>query len=107
MRKVFTVTNNFELQPYKSALEDNNIAVLIKNEFVMGVVGEIPVNESWPQIWVLEDQDETRARGICIALEKSMSHDKSDWYCHHCGEANGGNFDLCWQCGTSINEGIN
>lgn len=107
MKKVFTVTNNIELAPYKAALQQENIAYLVKNEFAMATIGEIPVNESWPQIWVLENSTEQKARELCQALEKSMLTDQVDWYCNTCGENNGANFEFCWQCGAALPTEIN
>lgn len=98
MKKIFTVANNIELQPFKNELAGHNIDCLIKNEFAMATVGEIPVNESWPQIWVINDHQAPLARELCLALEKNMLRHKEDWLCHNCGETNGGNFELCWQC---------
>jgi hypothetical protein len=100
MKKVFTVTNNFELAPYKDALSRERIDFLVKNELGIGLVGEIPVNESWPQIWVTHDQDEHKAREICLQLESSILSNQDDWQCTDCGETNGANFEYCWHCGV-------
>ncbi|MDO6720134.1 DUF2007 domain-containing protein [Psychrosphaera sp. 1_MG-2023] len=99
MKKIFTASNNIELEPYKAMLSEANIKFLVKNEFAMATVGEIPVNESWPQIWAIENQFADNARQLCVELEKTILADKDDWQCQECGENNGGNFEFCWQCG--------
>lgn len=98
MKKVFSCLNTIELAPYKNLLERNDIPVLVKNEFAIGVVGEIPINESWPQLWVLDDNNEARARELCLKLERETKQNLDDWLCPHCGEENASSFELCWHC---------
>jgi len=98
MKKIFSCSNNVELAPYRSVLDHNQIPYLVKNEFAIGAVGEIPINESWPQIWVINSEDENLARELCIKTEQQMLNQQTDWICHFCGEDNAGSFEICWQC---------
>jgi len=98
MKKIFSCSNNIELAPYRTILDEHKIPYLVKNEFALGAVGEIPVNESWPQIWVIDESHETKARDLCLEAEANMKCSAKDWVCQFCGEDNAGSFEICWQC---------
>ncbi len=105
MKKVFSCLNSIELAPYKNLLERHEIQVLVKNEFTGGALGEIPINESWPQLWVLHDNDEEKARALCLELEREAKRPQNDWSCQFCGEENASSFELCWHC-EGIRSGV-
>lgn len=100
MRKVYSCSNIIELSPYKFALEAAGIKYLIKNEFSQGAVGELPPAESWPQIWVINQQDADKAEQICSQVESKQQNSDIDWICHNCNETNASSFEYCWQCQT-------
>jgi len=100
MRKVYSCQNLIELSPFKFALEAKGIKFLLKNEFSQGAVGELPLNESWPQIWVIEEQDFEAAQHICQQVEAELKQSEQDWICSHCQETNASSFEYCWQCQT-------
>ena len=98
MKKIFSCSNHLELAPYKSLLERHEIPFLVKNEYAMGAVGELPVDQSWPQLWVLDDSASQQARALCLELEQEITQTTKDWQCPFCGELNAGSFEICWHC---------
>lgn len=98
MHKVYSCENILALGPYKFALEAAGIKYLIKNEYNHGAMGELPLNESWPQIWVLNNSDKESAANICQKVEKEQQNVDLDWLCSFCNEQNASSFELCWQC---------
>lgn len=100
MRKIYSCSNIIELSPFKFALEAEGIKYLVKNEFSQGAVGELPPTESWPQIWVIDEQDATKAEQICAVVEAKQRETDIDWYCPTCNERNASSFEYCWQCQT-------
>lgn len=96
MKKVFTHENRLILFNMKNVLEDNGIECLVKNEFASGGVGDLAPFETWPELWVDED-DAEKAQGIFAGLNQS---DQSDWSCARCGETNASSFKICWNCAT-------
>ena len=98
MKKVISCTNHIELAPFRNLLDRHEIPYLIKNEFAIGALGEIPVNECWPQLWVLDDKKLEQARQLCMALERDIRQIRADWVCEFCGERNASSFELCWHC---------
>ena len=98
MKKIFCCTSAIELAPFRSLLERHDIPYLVKNEYAMGALGEIPVNECWPQLWVLDDRLQSRARHLCLELETQIKSQSQDWVCSFCGESNADSFEICWHC---------
>lgn len=80
-----------------SLLEANNIECHLRNINLTGGIGELPLNECWPEVWVINESDFSPAeRLIKTALSQETNH--SEWTCH-CGELIEGQFELCWSCG--------
>ena len=85
-------------------LEQAGIRCIVKNEGLAGGLGEIPFLECWPELWVLDDGDLGRARGIIDQAEASVSEGGA-WRCRQCGEENEAQFGRCWNCGEAVEEG--
>jgi len=49
----------------RNIIEAQGINILIKNEFAQGAVGELSVTDSWPEIWVVNDEEYARTIEIC------------------------------------------
>lgn len=99
MKKVYSCSDHFQLSAFKTELDIADIRYLVKNEFSHGAVGEIPINESWPQLWVLNDEDQEEAKKLCLDLEKKLLQPLlTEWTCNFCGEVNVASFEVCWQC---------
>ncbi len=99
MKKVYTSSDNIMIGYLHSLLQDQKINCLIKNEMLQGAVGEIPSHEAWPEIWVLDDNEERLAKSF---IEKVLQPDKwqREWQCG-CGEWIESQFTECWQCNCS------
>jgi hypothetical protein len=70
----------------------------MRNEYVSGVTGEVPVFETWPELWVVHDRDYDRAAEIIRTVFTDTPGDP--WLCAGCGEQNEASFEFCWQCGA-------
>ena len=70
----------------------------VRGENRMGVLGEIPVPDAWPAVYVVEAD---RERAIeCLATFHAPTLVHPEWACSRCGESNGPVFGSCWQCGA-------
>jgi hypothetical protein len=98
MKLVFTHPNQFALIHVRHLLETQGIRCKVQNEFASGAVGELAPIDTWPELWVTENEDEPRARALIE--ESEVRADAADWHCGHCGEVNAGSFDVCWACGN-------
>ena len=98
MKRVFSIENRMLVQRYRQVLEDAGIPCQLRNEYLGGAAGELPVNEVWPELWVA-DEDAPRARAVLEAQTAREQAPGPDWRCPACGEELPGQFDVCWNCG--------
>ncbi len=91
----------------RTLLEEQGIGCLVKNQYLVGGAGELPPNECWPELWVLEDADEPRARAIVEEARAGVREDGAGepWRCPSCGEWIEHGFGACWRCAGDPPEG--
>jgi hypothetical protein len=70
----------------------------LRNQYLAGALGDLPMMETWPQLYV-DDADERFAlsvlrRGAAVATG-------SAWICL-CGEELEPQFTHCWRCGAEF-----
>jgi hypothetical protein len=85
----------------RELLEDAGIDARVLNENAQGGVGQLPVNEAYPQVWILKEADYERAREVVRSFERAP-RDAGSVRCPRCGEDNPANFQLCWNCGNGL-----
>lgn len=98
MKKLYTAESLIEVAHLKNILENAGIQCQLKNDRLMGALGEIPFLECWPQIWV-NDSDLSRARAILDEV-LAPAPEAPSWRCPSCGEDVEGQFEVCWNCGA-------
>jgi hypothetical protein len=104
MRTVHTAESLVEIAHLRNVLESEGIGCLIRNDRLGGVVGEIPFVECWPELWVREPGQESRARRL-IAETLSPGTARQSWTCPTCGETLDGQFSECWHCAADDEAG--
>ncbi len=68
----------------------------LRNQYLAGALGDLPMMETWPQLFV-EDADEIHAQR---ALNRASAvATGSPWTCTGCGENLEPQFTQCWHCG--------
>jgi hypothetical protein len=71
----------------------------VRNTTLAGALGEIPFLECAPQLWLMNDADEARAREILQQLREPATG--LPWRCGSCGEESEPQFGTCWKCGQT------
>jgi len=102
MIKVFEDFDIALVGHYQSVLEANGISTFMKNRFGTAGSGELPWVEVVPQLWVLNDADEQRARALISELsnpDEESRHEK--WVCSECGTPQEAAFTHCWKCSAA------
>ena len=100
MKKVYSTADIIMAGHVQSLLEADNIPCIVKNQSLAGGIGELPINECWPEIWVLNDEDSSEAEQI---IQATLSpSEQAPWHCQ-CGEDIEGQFSVCWNCGREKN----
>ncbi|MCZ6804245.1 MAG: DUF2007 domain-containing protein [Proteobacteria bacterium] len=102
MKKVYSSDNPIMAGHIHSLLEANNIDCHLRNINLTGGIGELPINECWPEVWVIDESNFTLAKRL---IETALSHAEKneDWQCQ-CGESIEGQFEICWSCGNERTE---
>ena len=101
MRKVYATDNSAIIGHARQVLENHAIPCVVRNDFLLGGAGELPVNETWPEVWVIDDRDFDRARALVAAIVAAAHESEPPWRCASCGEQMEGQFTDCWRCGAS------
>lgn len=99
MIKVFEDFDYMRVGQLQSILEAQGIKTFLKNQFGFGGTGELPFVETVPQLFVLHEKDEERARAL-IETETADTQPGPAWACPACKEENDDAFTHCWKCGT-------
>ena len=93
--KIYSAANALEAHSLKGMLEAQHIAVHLSGEGLGAAAGELPANVVEVGLWV-KDCQQASAQRLLAEYEQA---DQSGWVCASCGEQNGSQFELCWQCG--------
>jgi hypothetical protein len=102
MKYLFAATNMVDtgyIGMLQSSLEELGIACLIRNEHLSMAKGEIPFTECYPELWILNDDDYSRAKDMIDTWRTSKAEIHDEWLCPGCGETIEGQFTSCWKCG--------
>lgn len=99
MKKVYAAPDLLSVGNMRNLLRQAGIESFLRNQYLVGALGDLPVNECWPEIWV-DDADEMRALAFLAELDREESKPRPAWLCPSCGERNEGQFSECWRCGA-------
>ena len=104
MKELYRHKDHSTVAYYKSILESEGIAMMLRNEHTtMAGLSEIPIPEFFPNICVMNDEDYPRAWKILKqTMESNSKNSEIDVTCAACGEINPGNFDMCFSCGEVL-----
>lgn len=101
MRKVLAADSIITINHYKNVLNSEGIAAFIKNEHLGSIVGEMPFQEVWPELWIRDDLDYDRAKQLIDTQTVAEESPGRPWRCAKCGAENEAQFGACWSCSTS------
>jgi len=99
MKKLTSAETIVTITHYKNVLAAEGVRAEIRNEHLGGIMGEMPVFETWPQLWV-EERDLERAKQLIESVDAEVPAEA--WTCARCGEQNEGQFAACWNCGATV-----
>lgn len=96
MRLVYQHENRGLVYSVKNVLAMHNIDCMVKNDFGNPMGAEFGIGNTLLELWVYRDEDYPQAREIIAEQEQQPGGEP--WTCPNCGEENGGQFALCWNC---------
>ena len=101
MHKIHSSVDPTAIHNLKNALETNGIQCEVLGEFRRGLMGEVPMSESFVELWIVDDAQAEAAREIFSGSRPASS---VPWTCPGCGEDIEAEFDECWKCQTGRTE---
>jgi hypothetical protein len=101
VKKVTSADSLVTINHYKNLLVSEGIPAFLRNEHFGSIMGEVPFQEVWPELWVENDLDYDRARQLIDAAKIAEESPSAAWRCGKCGEENEGQFSVCWNCEAS------
>jgi hypothetical protein len=97
MKRIYRAQSSLDVAHVRNVLTAAGIRAQMRNEYLVGALGDLPLMETWPQLWV-EDVDEPRALRAISNVAQAASG--PSWNCVGCGEMLEPQFLSCWHCGT-------
>ena len=97
---VYLAANPVEAEIVKDYLAANGIAVTIRGVHAWGAVGDIPMAEAYPRLYLENESHRDRARALIRDYESRP--DLGSRPCPACGEPVPGHFAVCWNCAAPL-----
>lgn len=92
----FTIVGHMQ-----TILAAEGIETEIRNEAGSSAAGELPFTQVYPELWILNNHDEPRARQLIREFRTlENAPPPPDWTCPTCSEPIEGIFSECWNCAT-------
>jgi len=86
----------------RDLLDHAGIESYVFNENAQSGAGQLPVTETYPEVWIAEERDLVRAKSVVDQYETKVTQATSESQCTKCGELNPAVFELCWNCGAAL-----
>ncbi|MFI4890150.1 MAG: DUF2007 domain-containing protein [Steroidobacterales bacterium] len=99
MKRVYRAASLVQVAHTRNLLLAAGIDSEIRNQYLAGAMGELPMMETWPQL-VVEDADEARALRVIERAAAPVAGEP--WVCEACGERLEPQFTNCWRCGAGV-----
>jgi len=107
MKRVWSGTTLHDTVHLQNVLRLAGIGSIVKNRHLGGALGDLPFLDCSPELWVVEDREETRAVALIRdAMRPSADAVAAPWRCSQCGENNEAQFAVCWRCGEGDEDSL-
>jgi len=102
MKRIYQAGNLQDAYILSNLLSAASIDHHILNSYQHGGVGELPFTHTYPEIWLVNENDESKARALIVEFEQPLTNQTPERACPRCGELNPATFQICWHCGDVI-----
>jgi len=96
MKLIYTNENRIMVLNVKNVLINHGFEVALNNEFASSAAGGLALFDTWPEVWLLKDDDLEEALKIVESFDTDIS--PITWQCDQCFEDNDQTFDYRWNC---------
>jgi Putative prokaryotic signal transducing protein len=97
LKRVFRAASLIQVAHARNLLLTAGIQSELRNQYLAGALGDLPMLETWPQLYV-DDDDEQPALRALARIDSAPTG--APWICPGCGESLEPQFTSCWRCGT-------
>jgi hypothetical protein len=104
MKRIYTAANLPEAALVRDLLQQAGIPAHILNQHAMGALGDLPMSEALPQVWIPQSHQELHALKVIAQFQSATANAvfRSNATCQQCHESNPAAFELCWNCGADL-----
>ena len=95
MTRIYSSQNGAEVHNIKNVLQASGIQCEVRGEHLGAGLGELPANQCWVELWIVDDSMIEEATRI---IRREGRTTGKPWTCPKCGEFVEGRFDQCWNC---------
>ena len=99
MKRLITAPNLALATLWADLLTHAGIATTVQRAYASSIAGEVPPDQSLPELWVMDDELLEAAR---VLLDQLRHPAHRHWACPGCRELIDGPFEQCWNCGTAM-----
>ncbi len=97
MRRLITAPNIAIATLWADMLTQAGMDANVQRAYASSIAGEIPPDQSQPEIWLMDDSRLEEARALLRAMQNRPTR---HWLCLACREQVDGPFEQCWNCGA-------
>jgi hypothetical protein len=97
MQRLITAPNLVLATLWSDMLRQAGLDASVQRAYASSLAGELPPDQSLPEIWIGESDDLAQAKALLHELRNAPSR---HWFCPGCREEIQGPFDQCWACGA-------
>lgn len=98
MKRVFRAASLLQVAHARNLLIMAGIETEMRNQYLAGALGDLPMLETWPQLWVEDALESAALRALAAG---AASPTGEPWTCAQCGEHLEPQFMTCWRCGAA------
>ncbi|MDQ6684491.1 MAG: DUF2007 domain-containing protein [Pseudomonadota bacterium] len=99
MKRLIRAPNLAIATLWADLLGQGGIAATVQRMYASSIAGELPPDQSLPEVWVHDDTQLERARILLDELRRPLHR---HWTCPSCAESVDGPFEQCWNCGAAM-----
>jgi hypothetical protein len=94
---VYRAASLLQVAHARNVLITAGIQCELRNQYSAGAMGDLPMMETWPQLYVDDDDERFALSALARAASTPVG---SSWMCKCCGEQLEPQFTQCWRCGS-------
>jgi hypothetical protein len=99
VKRVYRAASLLQVAHARNVLITAGIRCELRNQYLAGALGDLPMMETWPQLYVDDDDERMAQRALARAAAAPVG---APWTCGNCGEHLEPQFTHCWRCGTEF-----